>query len=334
MKQESTAATYPICRYIDYWLTEGCSEESLRCALGEYYDQLSNNTIRIPASKVANLFRAVDAELKDPLIGLKSGVFHIPSYLGVIGTLMTASKNIRMAVLGSVQFLDILSTSYERAYYETQAGGTFLLAPKAGIDISTYQLEAILSTYIRLILFITGKHDGILYFTHTPEPNIQKMYRQLLGIDIYFGHSFNGVYFNNKILNSRISIMNNANHEEQIRVAKTQAQSIQGVSSMVELLRQHYRNTQHMGKTNIDTLAEQFFISTRTLQNQLKEEGLTYSILIQEEKIKKINGMILNLTDSRGIAASVGYSDVSTFYRAFKGWTGQSFQQYKESCFL
>ena len=333
MKLETSAATYHVCRQIDYWLSAGCSEQCIKNSLGDNYRLLEDCTARVQSNQLADLFRAVAKELNDPLLGIKTGLYQIPSSVGVIGNLLNTSKNIRVAIYSSIRFFDVLSTSYERGFYETDQGGEVRIMPKSGIDTTHYQMESMLGIYVKLINFITGKNSGVLYFTHHPPTKIQDEYRSLLGLDIYFGQRFNGIYIDRSILDTRISVMGESLHREQVRLAKEHYQTIEGASTTIELLRQHFRNSDTIGRVNIEDIANQLFMSAKTLQNHLKEKEITYSKLIQQERISRVECMLREHMPPKSIAEAVGYSETSSFYRAFQSWTGVSFQEYSNSTY-
>jgi AraC-like DNA-binding protein len=73
-------------------------------------------------------------------------------------------------------------------------------------------------------------------------------------------------------------------------------------------------------------------LSTRTLQRRLDESGTTFSDLAtrvrKDVAIEHIADETLTLDE---IAARAGFSDVATFGRAFKRWTGQSPGEYRRA---
>ena len=79
----------------------------------------------------------------------------------------------------------------------------------------------------------------------------------------------------------------------------------------------------HGGYPSIEDFAGLLGFSPRTLQRLLREQGVSYSDLVERcrrqtacEALRFTQGSI------RDIAASLGYRDVSSFSRAFRRWTG------------
>ena len=76
---------------------------------------------------------------------------------------------------------------------------------------------------------------------------------------------------------------------------------------------------------NADDLARWLNLSTRTLHRQLQEEGATLQQL--KDSVRRDKAMDLLLRSARPIkqiAAEVGFQNEKSFMRAFKAWTGQT----------
>jgi AraC-like DNA-binding protein len=81
----------------------------------------------------------------------------------------------------------------------------------------------------------------------------------------------------------------------------------------------------------IETIAETLNSSTRSLQRRLAEEGLTYSQLLAETRMRFAANWLKNTDMSVAeIAFDLGYTDASNFTRAFRQKTGVSPQAFRE----
>ena len=79
------------------------------------------------------------------------------------------------------------------------------------------------------------------------------------------------------------------------------------------------------GRAEADEVAERLNMSTRTLRRRLDDEGQSFrsilSDLRKERALRYIKDETLTLTE---ISYLLGFSEPSSFTRAFKGWTGES----------
>lgn len=83
---------------------------------------------------------------------------------------------------------------------------------------------------------------------------------------------------------------------------------------------------------DIDRLARRLRTSRRTLQRRLREAGTTFHALVDEARRESALGYLhdprLTLAE---VAFNTGYSEMSTFFRAFRRWTGQTPREYQSS---
>ncbi len=79
------------------------------------------------------------------------------------------------------------------------------------------------------------------------------------------------------------------------------------------------------GNVSAERIAEQLHLSTRTLRRRLDEEGLSFRELLADVRralaLRYIQDENLSLTE---ISYLLGFSEPSSFTRAFRGWTGHT----------
>jgi AraC-like DNA-binding protein len=94
---------------------------------------------------------------------------------------------------------------------------------------------------------------------------------------------------------------------------------------LLDVVRTHIRAGTHGRPAVIDAVADILAMSPRTLQRKLSAQGTSYQELTTEVRQDLARQ---HLIDSRlsisEIAFLLGFSDVSTFHRAFKRWTQQT----------
>ena len=87
---------------------------------------------------------------------------------------------------------------------------------------------------------------------------------------------------------------------------------------------------QPAGYPTINRVAVSMGMPIRTLQRRLIDEGLTYSRVVeirrQREAYRKLSGTGQSIAH---IGATLGYSDPSSFSRAFKRWSHMSPSDYR-----
>jgi AraC-like DNA-binding protein len=81
---------------------------------------------------------------------------------------------------------------------------------------------------------------------------------------------------------------------------------------------------------SIDKVASQMAVSTRTLQNLLKAEGIVFSDLRMEIREKLAKKYLREDYSVEDITYLLGYSEPSVFRKAFKKWSGVTPRQFRE----
>ncbi len=86
------------------------------------------------------------------------------------------------------------------------------------------------------------------------------------------------------------------------------------------------------GKFTLEDIAKNIGLSTRTIQRNLSAENTTYKQQLQKvQKLMTINYIKNYHIEIDEVAYLIGYSETSSFLRAFKKWTGKTIIQFKEN---
>jgi len=84
------------------------------------------------------------------------------------------------------------------------------------------------------------------------------------------------------------------------------------------------------GNVTIKIIADEMHMSSRTIQRMLSKENTTFAALLDEVRVSLAKQFLNDVrTDLTEIAFLLGFSELSTFSRAFKRLTGQSPSQYR-----
>jgi AraC-like DNA-binding protein len=80
----------------------------------------------------------------------------------------------------------------------------------------------------------------------------------------------------------------------------------------------------------VDYTAHRFGVPVRTLQRRLRDSGLSYSELVEQTR-RELACRLLDKPGAKAadVARALGYTDPSSFSRAFRRWTGMSPRAYR-----
>lgn len=87
----------------------------------------------------------------------------------------------------------------------------------------------------------------------------------------------------------------------------------------------------HKGEVSIDAIASELGMSRATLYRRLKQEGTTFAEVADELRCRMASDYLSARKVSVNEAAYlVGFSEASSFVRAFRRWTGQTPAEYRD----
>ena len=85
------------------------------------------------------------------------------------------------------------------------------------------------------------------------------------------------------------------------------------------------------GDATVEVVASELYYSPRNFQRILQQEGTTFTSLLNESRMQLATQYVkdgkIDLTE---LAFLLGFSELSTFSRSFKRWTGKSPSQYRK----
>lgn len=82
---------------------------------------------------------------------------------------------------------------------------------------------------------------------------------------------------------------------------------------------------------NLDTIASRLHMTTATLHRRLRNENTSYQLIKDTSRRDAAIVMLRGGGSGSDIATQLGFSDASTFFRAFKKWTGSTPQDFLKS---
>jgi AraC-like DNA-binding protein len=86
------------------------------------------------------------------------------------------------------------------------------------------------------------------------------------------------------------------------------------------------------GEVGLGTLARSMHMSERTLRRRLSERGTSYQALLDELRSTQARTLIGHGAEPVDrIAQRLGFADTSSFFHAFKRWTGQTPAQFRRT---
>jgi AraC-like DNA-binding protein len=289
---------------------------------------------RYSLQKIAELWEEMIRRINDPCFGLTAAKCWHPSHFGLLGYAMLASPSLRTTLERLIRFHEVISQAAYGTLREDGNKGT-LVFMLTYIDEKPYPRarEDAALAWIMSSLRINFQQPLVpvsVSFTHQ-RPECADKYYEFFRSPVTFGAPMASLEISLEAADKVLPTENKelaAFSDEAMTTYIASLNKRDIVTRVKRLIAEHLPS----GTVTLDTIAAELFMNIRKLQRSLQEQGITFSMLLNETRKEIAQQYVqdknMNLTE---VAFLLGYSEQSTFSRAFKNWTGKSPIQYRKA---
>ncbi len=286
---------------------------------------------RIPYAKVEALWTETIKLIDDPYIGLKMPTLWHPSTAGALGYAWLTSSSLRSAFKRLVKFLKVTTEGVE-CRIEEQDGEFSVIHRfnKQALDIPQI-VDAQLSLLVALCRINYGKdlNPVSVAFTHAA-PKEPGEYFSFFKCPVTFDAPANRITFTQEVVDKRLISDNPILAQLNDQVMINYLAKLDG-NNIVEKVKAVIIEQLPSGGVTDRTVADALYMSNRTFHRKLQQSDTTFRVVLNDLRYeladKYIKDSSLNLNE---ISFLLGFSEMSSFSRAFKRWTGSSPRVYRE----
>lgn len=314
-----------------YAVSQGADRRALAERSGIHPDDLIDPDGRVPMARYVALMSAAKTLCQAPALALHLGAHQDLKEMSVVGLICYAAPTMGEALVELNRYGALVAEVDVPG-----AGGRFQVAQHDGElwlvdtrrDPNSFP-ELTESTWSRFIAETSRHFPGAafakaVHVTH-PAPAYAAEYEQVLKVPVTFEAARNAIMIDPSWLAlelhnpSRYAFGVLSDHAARLLASLENAATTRGrvEGLLIPLL--------HKGDLGMSDAARQLGLSRQTLYRRLKAEGLTYEALVDDLRRR----MALHYLDGAKTSVNetaylVGFSDPSSFSRAFKRWTGSS----------
>ena len=298
--------------------------------VGMSYQQIQKKDLRTPHSAQKMFWDAIGEVANDPDIGLHLGE-HLPVFRGqVIEYLFLSSPTFGEGLQRALAYQRLISDAVHATLH---VEGDRAILSNPGISSSIHHL--IVCVVLGVLKFFDHITEGAFKPERVeldfPEPVNRAEYERVFGCELAFGKPENRICFPAEVLNTPSP---HAEPEllklhEQLAseyVAKLEKQDFVGQVNRIigELL--------ESGNANLETVAERLDIKPRALRTKLSDVDTNFNQLLADYRCNLAKKLLAKTDESIDeIVYLTGFSEPSTFYRAFKRWTDVTPIEYRKA---
>jgi AraC-like DNA-binding protein len=315
----------------EFAVAKGADRAQLLAQAGIAPEELRDLDNRLPFDRYVALIRAGKALSGDPALALHFGATSNLGEVSVVGLIADASKTMGHALVQLNRYgrlvMEVDTGEDERFRVERTGEETWFIDMRRDPNLVPEVTE---STFARVACHARqfGSDDKPfvkrVHVTHT-RPAYADEYDRVFRVPTAFGCERNALLIDDDwtyytvAKTTRYAFGVLSEHAKALLASLETSKTVRGrvEALLIPIL--------HMGDPNIERTAQKMGTNRKTLYRQLKAEGTTYEKLLDELRHK----MALNYLDGKKVSVNetaylVGFSDPSTFSRAFRRWTGVS----------
>lgn len=293
---------------------------------------ISNPDERIPAEKYIMIEETASQVTNDPCFGLHMGQFAEAGNWSILGYMMMNCKTVLEAFLKFSRYSSVIGNLIEGEISVGEDSITIKLTePIDAPRIPKHCYEGYFSSIISLARNLSGKN---IYPTEVGfvslKPELIEEYIKVFGSKVLFGQNENYMIMDINVANTPVLLPN----ENLLRYfedyAKEFLDEIECRNSFAYRTRKLILSYMDSETLTVGRIAQELSISARTLQANLRNEGTEFNKLLRKTREQLAKKYLCENYTIEDITYLLGFSDPSTFRRAFKKWAGVTAKEYRD----
>jgi len=282
----------------------------------------------IPAALLGEAFQFAEDALDDTLIALRCGASSETKHWGFLGYLIQTSQTTGEALATLDQYSKLITNQYQVCIHQGP-GEPWIEGKTVNGEFDQYSrhfIEYIISSFLSFVRqWTTLELPCESFQLPWKAENTAENYQALLGAPCYFEEE--RLQINLSIDTLKYSLQHCDPKLHQLMLEKTTElyQHVVMQDDWLLELKKYILDNLSQGTPSLANASAHLDLGERTLRRKLEKIGLSYQGLIDDTRkeiaIPMVKEAKLSLME---ISLLLGFSEQSSFHRAFKRWTGKT----------
>lgn len=304
----------------------GCKTDKILANVNIARAVLDNADGGIPHPAMMAFWQEALAVTGDEHLGLHLAEAAPLESFGVHTYALQSSPTLREAYRRASRYQRLIHEATDLTFDEDGNEGVLHHAWPGGRSVPRHPAEFLVTLWVRFGRLITGSHwaPRLVCFAHNAPPDVTE-HQRIFQTPIQFLSGRTAMYVPNHILDTA----NASADPGLIGVLDDYAERLleqrptPTAATLSERVRFQLMETLTGGIPTAEEIAQSLHMSVRTLHRNLQQEGATFSELLNQLRQEQATNYLTNPNISISeVAFLLGFSEISSFYRAFKRWTG------------
>ncbi len=311
----------------------GINTDDVWARMGITAEFLDDREVRTPHSAQRAFWKVMEEVTGDADIGLHLAE-HMTVYKGqVLQYLFLSSPTFGDGLTRALNYQRLLSDA-SAASFQTEGSQAIIQVESASERMIAVRhlSECMTLSLIRFFQYVTDGafRPSCISFTH-PSPDNTAEHERVFGCEVRFGESTNRLFFEKDLLDlpslhAEPELLQLHEKLASEHVAKLERQDI------VVRINRVFAEVLETGHVSLDEVATRLQMKPRTLRTRLTEAGTSFNQLLGDYRCNLAKRLLAGTDESIDeIVYLTGFSEPSTFYRAFKRWTNLTPVEYRNS---
>ena len=310
--------------------------EKLITSVGIDYTRVKDENYFFPYLQFMELLELVATNLNCPDIGLKLALKQDQAILGPVAFLALSASDVRTALISVGQFLYHFTPAISLSLDEADHKQSYVCLDLSYLDIADCRQaveHAVACTY-HISHLITNDHvkARAVHFRHARMAD-QDTYEAIFHCPVKFNQARDAVVIDTDFLDFQLSSHNAQLHglvSNYLSMVETEHNATTQANILPSKQARHLiKKLLPTGQLSRKIIAEKMNLHERALHRKLQVDGYTFEALVDEVRTAEVKNLLSQGSIPMSqIAGLLGYSEQSSFNRAFKRWFNMTPKQY------
>lgn len=296
--------------------------------------EIAEPSSRLDGSVEQRIWQAAVAVTEDPQIGLKLAPVVRHGALGAYEYMLRNGGTLAETLAWADQYMHLVDTRTRIAVRVEDELAIARVSRDDGSSFVAQGIECLFAAIARLARERLAPGLRVVSFVHAPI-GPQQTYADVFGCPVHFEAEAYEVAIGAQTLQAPLQGADPGLGkvlEEHVQGLLAAAPNIvDNPESIVERARAVLDKRLGGEPISVEALAKTLAVSPRTLRRKLDAAGTSYSALLDALRRQRASQWVAQTDEPLAVIAErLGFSDPSTFYRAFKRWTAVTPAQYRK----
>ena len=284
---------------------------------------------RVSTDAMTRLWSQATEHTADPALGLWVGRTATPMHVRIMGLLIQTAPTLGHILEVAERFQRLITTGVTlRLLHQPDRVG-LEICELPGIALHPASIDAFIAAHVSNLRRLAPPQAVQQVDLKRAQPHSAAPWEQVLGCEVRFARSGNIIWHRRAALDDALALGDVGLWHEHEHLAERELAALDSTPALVQdilgLLRAHGDRLPSQAE-----LAASLALSERSLRRRLAELGSGYRQLVDLSRAERAAQLLRAGLRVAEVAGRLGFSDASSFSKAFRRWHGSSPESYRQ----